>query len=105
MDLGKISPGVYPEIAEGVETIVLNNNFMAAESHSMRACHERYGTVNILGNYVDLAKSQGGRSECVGDPDQFVPALQRAFTTTQDSKVALLKFNTSREIAYSRMRN
>ena len=37
-------------------TIVLNNNFMAAETHSMQASHERYGTMNILGNYADLAK-------------------------------------------------
>ena len=44
-------------------TIVLNNNFMAAETHSMQASHERYGTMNILGNYADLAKSLGGWSE------------------------------------------
>ncbi|MBM2804347.1 MAG: hypothetical protein HW419_2240, partial [Deltaproteobacteria bacterium] len=43
-------------------TIVLNNNFMAAETHSMQASHERYGTMNILGNYADLAKSLGGWS-------------------------------------------
>jgi len=40
-------------------TVVLNNNFMAAETHSMKASHERYGTMNILGNYADLAKSLG----------------------------------------------
>ena len=59
-------------------TIVLNNNFMAAETHSMQASHERYGTMNILGNYADLAKSLGGWSERVEEPGQIVPALQRA---------------------------
>jgi acetolactate synthase-1/2/3 large subunit len=84
-------------------TIVLNNNFMAAETHSMQASHERYGTMNILGNYADLAKSLGGWSERVEEPSQIVPALQRAYKTTQDGKAALLEFITSREIAYSRM--
>jgi acetolactate synthase I/II/III large subunit len=85
-------------------TIVLNNNFMAAETHSMHASHERYGTMNILGNYADLARSLGGWSERVEDPNQIVPALQRAKKVTDDGKAALLEFITSREIAYSRMR-
>ncbi len=86
-------------------TIVLNNNFMAAETHSMQASHERFGTMNILGNYADLAKSLGGWSERVEEAGQIVPALQRAHKTTQDGKAALLEFITSREINYSRMRD
>ena len=31
-------------------TIVLNSNFMAAETHSMQDSHESFGTMNILGN-------------------------------------------------------
>ncbi len=85
-------------------TIVLNNNFMAAETHSMHASHERYGTMNILGNYADLARSLGGWSERVEDPSQIVPALQRAKKVTDNGKAALLEFITSREIAYSRIR-
>lgn len=83
-------------------TIVLNNNFMAAETHSMQASHERYGTMNILGNYADLAKSLGGWSERVEEPGQIAPALQRARKITEEGKAALLEFVTSREIAYSR---
>jgi acetolactate synthase-1/2/3 large subunit len=86
-------------------TIVLNNNFMAAETHAMHASHERYGTMNILGNYADLARSLGGWSERVEDPNQIVAALQRARKVTEDGKAALLEFITSREIAYSRMRD
>ena len=84
-------------------TIVLNNNFMAAETHSMQASHERYGTMNILGNYADLAKSLGGWSERVEEPGQIVAALQRARKVTDDGKAALLEFITSREHTYSRM--
>ena len=83
-------------------TIVLNNNFMAAETHSMQASHERYGTMNILGNYADLGKSLGGWSERVEEPGQIVPALQRARKVTEDGKAALLEFITSREHNYSR---
>jgi acetolactate synthase-1/2/3 large subunit len=83
-------------------TIVLNNNFMAAETHSMQASHERYGTMNILGNYADLAKSLGGWAERVEEPNQIVPALQRARKVTDDGKAALLEFITSREHTYSR---
>jgi acetolactate synthase-1/2/3 large subunit len=83
-------------------TIVLNNNFMAAETHSMQASHERYGTMNILGNYADLARSLGGWSERVEEPGQIAPALQRARKVTDDGKAALLEFITSREHNYSR---
>jgi acetolactate synthase I/II/III large subunit len=85
-------------------TIVLNNNFMAAETHMMHASHERYGTMNILGNYADLARSLGGWSERIEEPAQIVPALQRARKVTDDGKAALLEFITSREISYSRAR-
>jgi acetolactate synthase-1/2/3 large subunit len=83
-------------------TIVLNNNFMAAETHSMQASHERYGTMNILGNYADLARSLGGWSERVEEPSRIVPALQRAKKVTDDGKASLLEFVTSREHNYSR---
>jgi acetolactate synthase-1/2/3 large subunit len=86
-------------------TIVLNNNFMAAETHTMQVSHERYGTMNILGNYADLAKSLGGWAERVEEPNQIVPALQRARRVTEEGKAALLEFVTSREINYSRMRD
>jgi thiamine pyrophosphate-dependent acetolactate synthase large subunit-like protein len=78
---------------------------MAAETHAMHASHERYGTMNILGNYADLARSLGGWSERVEDPNQIVLALQRARKVTEEGKAALLEFITSREIAYSRMRD
>ena len=86
-------------------TIVLNNNFMAAETHTMHTSHERYGTMNILGNYADLARSLGGWSERVEDPNEIVPALKRAHKVTENGRAALLEFVTSREINYSRMRD
>jgi len=84
-------------------TIVLNNNFMAAETRTMQASHERFGTMNILGNYADLARSLGGWSERVEEPGEIGAALQRARKVTDEGKAALLEFVTSREISYSRM--
>ncbi len=86
-------------------TIVLNNNFMAAETSHMHTSHERYGTMNILGNYADLARSLGGWSERVEEPSQIVKALQRARKVTDDGKAALLEFVTSRETNYSRAKD
>ena len=85
-------------------TIVLNNFFMAAETHAMQTSHERYGTMNILGNYADLARSLGGWAERVEDPNHVAAALQRARKVTEEGQAALLEFITSREINYSRMR-
>jgi acetolactate synthase-1/2/3 large subunit len=85
-------------------TIVLNNNFMAAETHHMHASHERYGTMNIGGNYADLARSLGGWSERIEDPNQIAPGLLRAKKVTEEGRAALLEFITSREINYSRMK-
>jgi len=61
--------------------------------------------MNILGNYADLARSLGGWSERVEDPNKIVPALQRAKKVPDDDKAALLECITGREINYSRMRD
>jgi len=52
-----------------------------------------------------LAKSLGGWSERVEDPNQIVAAFKRARKVTDDGKAALLEFVTCREIAASRMRD
>jgi thiamine pyrophosphate-dependent acetolactate synthase large subunit-like protein len=84
-------------------TIVLNNNFMAAETHAMKDSHERFGTMNILGNYAEVARALGGWSEKVAEPNQIRAALGRARKATEEGKAALLEFITSRETAYSRI--
>jgi acetolactate synthase-1/2/3 large subunit len=84
-------------------TIVLNNNFMAAETHAMKDSHERFGTMNILGNYAEVARALGGWSEKVAEPNQIRAALERARKATEEGKAALLEFVTSRETAYSRI--
>src|SRR5437660_5269988 len=84
--------------------IVLNNNFMAAETRHMKASHERYQTQALGGNYSEIGRALGGWAERVEDPEQVASAIQRARRATENGKAALLEFVTSREIAYSRVR-
>ena len=84
-------------------TIVLNNNFMAAETRHMATSHKLFGTQNVGGNYAEIGRALGGWSERVEDPDEIAPALERAKKATRDGKAALLEFITSREHQYSRM--
>jgi acetolactate synthase I/II/III large subunit len=83
-------------------TVVLNNNFMAAETRHMATSHKLFGTQNVGGNYAEIGRALGGWSERVEDPDQIAPAFARARNATQDGKAALLEFITSREHDYSR---
>jgi len=83
-------------------TVVLNNNFMAAETRHMATSHKLFGTQNVGGNYADIGRALGGWSERVEDPDEIAPALERAKKATRDGKAALLEFITSREHNYSR---
>lgn len=83
-------------------TVVLNNNFMAAETRHMATSHKLFGTQNVGGNYADIGRALGGWSERVEDPDKIAPAFERAKKATQDGKAALLEFITSREHDYSR---
>ena len=83
-------------------TVVLNNNFMAAETRQMATSHKLFGTQNVGGNYAEIGHALGGWSERVEDPEEIAPALKRAQKATQDGKAAMLEFITSREHTYSR---
>jgi thiamine pyrophosphate-dependent acetolactate synthase large subunit-like protein len=84
-------------------TIVLNNNFMAAETSHMKASHERYRTQEVGGNYAEIGRALGGWAERIEEPGRIKAAIHEARKATQDGKSALLEFITSRESRYSRM--
>lgn len=83
-------------------TVVLNNNFMAAETRHMATSHQLFGTQNVGGNYAEIGRALGGWAERVEDPAEVAPAFRRAYKATADGKASLLEFITSREHAYSR---
>lgn len=86
-------------------TVVLNNNFMAAETRMMAASHKLFSTQNVGGNYAEIGRALGGWAERVDDPEKIRPALQRARKATEEGRAALLEFITSREHDYSRLGN
>ncbi|HSK31019.1 MAG TPA: thiamine pyrophosphate-requiring protein [Candidatus Limnocylindria bacterium] len=84
-------------------TVVLNNNFMAAETRMMATSHKLFGTQNVGGNYAEIGRALGGWAERVENPEDVGPALQRARKATEEGKAAMLEFITAREHTYSRL--
>ena len=85
-----------------IMTIVLNNHVLSGYSGNYPVAAERYGFTNLYGNYADLAKALGGYGERVGDPQQIVPAIQRAREAMATGSPALLEFMTKEENKLSR---
>jgi len=82
-------------------SILFNNFSMAVEIPIMPVSQEKYGAIEISGHYADMAKSFGGFSERITDPNDIVAALQRGIQSTIDGKAALLEFITDQEIKFS----
>jgi acetolactate synthase-1/2/3 large subunit len=82
-------------------TVVLNNSIMAVEISQMKLSHEKFGTIDIGGNYANIARDLGGWSERVEDPAQLGDAILRARRQTQDGRAALLEVITSAETEFS----
>jgi acetolactate synthase-1/2/3 large subunit len=82
-------------------TIVLNNNTMAIEIPHMKLSHDVHNARDLGGNYADLAKTLGGWSERVSDPNDVGNAILRAKRATEEGRACLLEFMTSAETAFS----
>ena len=74
---------------------------MACEIGHMARSHELYNTMDIGGNYADMATAMGGWSERVEDPAEVRAAFARARKATEGGRAALLEFITGDEIEYS----
>ena len=82
-------------------TVVLNNGFMAAETHATPIASEKYDALTQTGDYSAVARALGAWSERVTTPDQIVPAIQRAINVTEAGQPALVEFLTKQETAVS----
>jgi acetolactate synthase-1/2/3 large subunit len=79
-------------------TVVLNNSTMAAETGLMAASHELFNARDLGGNYADMGRAMGGYAERIENPNEVIPAFQRARRVTeQDGTAVLLEFITSAE--------
>ncbi len=85
-------------------TVVLNNSMMAIEIDHMKLSNERYGTIQLGGNYANIAHELGGWSERVDDPAKIGEAILRARRQTEEGRPALLEFITGAEQTFSHRR-
>ena len=81
-------------------SILCNNFSMATEIGVMNQSHDKYGTMNISGNYADLAKALGGYGERVEKPGDIAAAIKRGIEQTKKGTPALLEFITQKEVAF-----
>jgi acetolactate synthase I/II/III large subunit len=86
----------------GILTIVFNNGLMAGERDSMPVGIERHNTLNLGGNYADVAKALGAWSRRVSEPQAIAAALKAAIEVTQSREPAVLEFMVKEQKRFSR---
>ena len=81
----------------GTTTIVLKNSVMGGYSEYHPNASEKYNVEELGGNYADLAVALGGHGERVENPDDLVPALNRALAKNDEGLPALVEVISSEE--------
>ena len=87
-----------------ITTIVLKNSTMAIETNHMKISHEKFKARDLDGDYADIARSLGGWSEVIDDPEDIANSLLRAKEKNQEGISVLLQFNTSKDQNFANMR-
>lgn len=87
-----------------ITTIVLKNSTMAIETNHMKISHEKFKARDLDGDYADIARSLGGWSEVIDDPEDIGRSLLRAKEKNQEGISVLLQFNTSKDQNFANMR-
>ena len=87
-----------------ITTIVLKNSTMAIETNHMKISHEKFKARDLDGDYADIARSLGGWSEVIDDPEDIASSLSRAKEKNQEGISVLLQFNTSKDQNFAYMR-
>ena len=64
-------------------TIVFNNSVMAAERDVLVLATEKYGSMDVGGNYAKVAEGLNVQSRRVELPDDIIPAIKEAVAVTQ----------------------
>ena len=87
-----------------ITTIVFRNSTMAIETNHMKTSHKKYNARDLDGDYAEIAKSLGGWSMSISDPDQIGSAILKAKEKNDEGIAALLQFNTSKDQDFANMR-
>ena len=102
---GMVGMDVETAVRENIPitTIVLNNSTMAIyPDHRMPVAVERYQTKNLSGNFSEVAQALGAYSEKITQPEDIIPAMQRAQEVNRSGRAVLLEFITKEEGAQSK---
>ena len=86
----------------GILTIVFNNGVMAAEREVLQLATEKYGALNVGGNYTKLAEALNVASRRVDKPDEIAAALTEAVQVTETGAPFLLEFMVKEGYDFSR---
>ena len=86
----------------GILTIVFNNGIMAGERESMPVGIERHNTLDLGGNYADVAKALGAWSRRVVEPQAIGATLKQAIEVTQSKEPAVVEFVVKEGKRFSR---
>jgi acetolactate synthase-1/2/3 large subunit len=73
-------------------TIVFNNGIMAAERSVLTVSDEKYGAMDVGGNYAKVAEGLNVDSNRIDDPADIIPAIKEAVAVTESGKPFLLEF-------------
>lgn len=86
----------------GTLTVVFNNSVMAAERDVLVTSTEKYGTLDVGGNYSLVAQGLNVASRRVEAPDDIIPAIREAMEVTASGKPFLLEFIVKEGYDFSR---
>ena len=83
-------------------TVVFNNSVMAAERDVLVTSTQKYGTLDVGGNYAVVAEGLGLASMRVDRPGDIVPAIREAVKVCESGKPFLLEFVVKEGYDFSR---
>ena len=81
--------------------VLINNSLLGGYTKHHPIASEKYNLNRQSGNYARVAEGLGGYSEQVTQPDEIIPAIQRAKQKVDSGQAALLEIITREETAFS----
>ncbi|NLE09385.1 MAG: thiamine pyrophosphate-requiring protein [Dehalococcoidales bacterium] len=81
--------------------VVVNNSLLGGYNRMHAVASEKYNLNVQSGEYAKVAEALGGYGEKVTEPDEIVPAVERARASVESGKAALLEIITAEEPAFS----
>jgi len=82
-------------------TILINNSVLGGYQSFHPVASERYNLNRQTGDYAKVAEGLGGYAEKVEQPDNIIPAIQRAKKAVDSGQPALVEIITREELAFS----